>query len=135
MNRRSFLGSTITVLVAGCGTSQPSQPAVTVPRLTIENLDNAPHTVQIQLLEGGNTIFAEQAELPPATYKDGEWEQPTYASWNDVASTGGRYTLRVTVDDGKPTDHRLPDRGNDCVRPEVEILPDGSHGMAYFNCP
>ena len=89
----------------------------------------------MRLFDGeGTQIFTDQATLEPAEYENDEWDQPTYATWSDVALTEGRYTLQVTVDSGEPTDHEVPDRGGGCVHPEIEVQPDGSHGIAYFGC-
>jgi hypothetical protein len=123
------------VAIAGCVGTESEQASVEVPQITIENLDNEIHTVQVVLqTEDGATSFSQQAEIGPAEYSDGEWEKPTYVRWEDVTSSVDRYTLSVSLDNQEPTEFALPDRGSNCVAPEVEIRPDGSLTMAYFQC-
>jgi hypothetical protein len=121
--------------VAGCMSTESEQASVEVPRITVENLDDEPHTVQVVLRTAdGATIFSRRAEIEPAEYDDGEWDQPMYVRWDDVTTSVDQYTLSVSLDDQEPTEFALHDRGSNCVDPEVEIRPDGSVGMAYFRC-
>ena len=138
--RRRFLktaGAATATGLAGCSTFSEG-PGIRIVEITLSNLDDAAHTVEITIKESDEVVLREQAELPPAEYSGGE---VTAASWqrvSDLPEDPGAYVIEVTVDDGEASVFRTAElaessgeSGPGCVDLIAEAGRDGSAGIWY----
>jgi hypothetical protein len=133
MRRRGYLAAltataTTTVATAGClgGFAGTEARLAAVP---LFNLDDAAHTLALEVVFQGETEHEQRYELPAAG-PDGPASREVRGEWPAAA---GEFTVRAGLDGAAPTgSHSVPDgAGTACYRVGVQVRPDG--GLRYPN--
>jgi hypothetical protein len=133
MRRRSCLATLATATAAlaptaGClgGFAGTEARLAAVP---LFNLDDAAHTLALEVLFQGETEHERRYELPAAG-PDGPASREVRDEW---PAAPGEFTVRAGLDGAAPTgSHTVPDgAGSACYRVGVQVRPDG--GLRYPN--
>ena len=84
-------------------------------------MDDRDHTVRVQVLSSGETLYDTSKEIPPSSE-----EQPVITPDDGLPTELRRYTVSATLDGGEDSISRTyPTEGGDCYSVTVRVGTDG----------
>lgn len=84
-------------------------------------MDDRSHTVRVQILSSGETLYDTSKEIPPSSE-----EQPVITPDDGLPTELRKYTISVTLDGGEDSISRTyPTKGGDCYSVTVRVGTDG----------
>jgi len=115
VHRRRVLAAAPALLTAGC-LGFGSRPRGRIGSLVVENRDDSPHTADISVDRGGETVLSETVDLA-ANDGDGTIPDDARAGFGPdrLPDERARYAVRVSLRDAPASEsHTIPDDGAGC---------------------
>ncbi len=124
-SRRRLLasaGAGVSAGLAGCST--PGSSRTRIGAITVLNMDDTAHDVDVQVTTGGEVVFERSLRAPPGTEP-----QPVFTRQDGLPTDRREYTVTARLDGGVHSVRRTypqPGWEGDCYAIVVRIRPDGS---------
>jgi hypothetical protein len=136
--RRGFLisvGCGVGV-IAGCSGNTSSGEAQ-IREIQFQNLDDAAHTIEMELEESDEVVLSDRAELQPAEYREGELTAATVRVVSGIPKEPGVYVLQARMDGMTRTFRTADWPDTDCFS-QLELKADRDGNLGIWNstgCP
>jgi hypothetical protein len=122
--------------IAGCIGNASSEEA-RIRDIQFQNLDDAAHTIEMELRESDEVVLSDRAELQPAEYRGGELAVATVQVVSAIPEEPGVYVLQARMEGTTRTFRTADWPDADCFS-ELELKADRDGNLGIWNstgCP